>query len=240
MWKSFSYVVMFVGLLELSQAQRPSFAGARPPGGLSQKDKYHAAQNTVVENITGVDIVTRFGEDAVAQQTQTINLAYGAAQRPPMGVPLVLPISSYVPDVASIPPAPAPTPTRAPTPAAVDFANRFGGTDGPVNTPIAGIPNAPTARPIASAGTFATARPIASAGTFATARPIASVGVIRPVSNALPIDAHGDQDYVNHLSQLPADNQPFWFLNYQAIEALRNSSRPNVSALENRGSFFAG
>ncbi|EDW70989.2 uncharacterized protein [Drosophila virilis] len=220
MWKSISYVVMFLGLLELSRAQRPSFAGARPPGGLSQKDKYHAAQNTAVENITGVDIATRFGEDAVAQQSQTINLAYGAAQRPPMGVPLVLPISSYVPDVASI----APTATSA----AVDFANRVGGTDGAVNTPIAGIPNAPSARPIASVG------------SFATARPIASVGGIRPVPNALPIDAHGDQDYVNHLSQLPVDNQPFWFLNYQAIESLRNSSRPNVSALENRGSFFAG
>ncbi|XP_023173118.1 uncharacterized protein LOC111600967 [Drosophila hydei] len=203
MWKSLS-VLMVIGLLELSQAQRPSFAGLRPPGGLSQKDKYHAAQNTAVENITGVDIATRFGADAVAQQTQTVNLAYGASQKPPVGVPLVLPINSYVPD----------TPSNV-APATVDVANRFGGAaDAPANPP------------------FAT--------SGVSIRPTASVASTAPVANALPIDAHGDQNYVNYLSQLPVDNQPFWFLNYQAIEALRNSTRPNVSALETRGSFFAG
>ncbi|XP_034483243.1 uncharacterized protein LOC117788565 [Drosophila innubila] len=196
-------ILMLVALVELSQAQRPSFAGMRPPGGLNQKDKYLGTQNTAVENFSGLSIANRFGEESVAQQTPTINLPYGASQKPPIGVPLVLPISAYVPD-----PVPAvPTSTAS-------VANRFGGNDATV--PLSGDSFRPTVN-----------TPTLSAGS-----PV--------VSNALPIDAHGDRDYVNHLSTLPEDNRPFWFLNYQAIEALRNSTRPNVNALENRGSFFAG
>lgn len=211
MWKNLS-VLMLIGFIELAQAQRPSFAGARPPGGLSQKDKYNGAQNTAVENISGVDIATRFGSDAAPQQTQTINLAYGASQRPPVGVPLVFAVSSSEPVVAS-----------SAVPATVDVANRFGG--------VAAAAAAPSPPTVASTQTTATA---------SVASPPPTPSVVRPVANALPIDAHGDQNYVNYLSQLPQDNQPFWFLNYQAIEALRNSSRPNVGALETRGSFFAG
>ncbi|EDW19367.1 uncharacterized protein LOC6583217 [Drosophila mojavensis] len=206
MWKTLS-VLMLIGFIELAQAQRPSFAGARPPGGLSQKDKYNGAQNTAVENISGVDIATRFGSDAVPQQSQTVNLAYGASQKPPVGVPLVFAVSSNEPVVAS-----------SVVPATVDVANRFGG-----------------AAAAASAPSVASTQATASG-----ASPPPTPSVVRPVANALPIDAHGDQNYVNYLSQLPQDNQPFWFLNYQAIEALRNSSRPNVGALETRGSFFAG
>ncbi|TDG44072.1 hypothetical protein AWZ03_009497 [Drosophila navojoa] len=208
MWKRLS-VLMLIGLIELASAQRPSFAGARPPGGLSQKDKYNGAQNTAVENISGVDIATRFGSDAVPQQAQTVSLAYGAPQRPPVGVPLVFAVSSYEPVVAS-----------SVVPATVDVANRFGGGAAAASPPSVGSTQAP------------------ASGVSPPPSPTPSV--VRPVANALPIDAHGDENYVNYLSQLPQDNQPFWFLNYQAIEALRNSSRPNVGALETRGSFFAG
>ncbi|KAH8371438.1 hypothetical protein KR093_007497 [Drosophila rubida] len=195
---------MVVGLqlaVEVAQAQRPSFAGIRPPGGLNQKDKYLGTQNTAVENLSGVSVATRFGEEAVVQQVP-VNLPYGASQKPPVGVPLVLPVSSFVPNPTPV--AAASTPS-----ASVDVASRFGGSDSSATVPLS-----------------------SSAG-FA---PAAST----PVASALPIDARGDQDYVNHLNSLPEDQRPFWFINYQAIEALRNSSRPNVNAVESRGSFFAG
>lgn len=209
--------IIAMTLLESAQAQRPSFAGMRPPGGLSQKDKYLAPQNTAVENITGVDIATRFGEPSSPQQPSLVNLPFGAAQRPPMGVPLVLPTSGFVSD--SIQPAPSATP---------DVANRFGAPDSS-STVGSAIP--------ATSPTFAAASP-----TFSSSIPAASSP--NPVSSTtpsrLPVDAHGDQEWVNHLSSLPVENQPFWFVNYQAIEAHRNSSRPNVGALETRGSFFRG
>lgn len=39
----------------------------------------------------------------------------------------------------------------------------------------------------------------------------------------LPYDAYGDQFLVNRLSELPQDKQPFWLINYQAIEAQRGT-----------------
>ncbi|KAH8270310.1 hypothetical protein KR018_007610 [Drosophila ironensis] len=200
-------LVMALSLLAVSQAQRPAFSGLRPPGGLSQKDKYHATANTAVENITGVDIATRFGESSSPQQPNIINLAYGATQRPPIGVPLVLPTSGVVQ---------APVPSSA----VPDVANRFGAADATTST--ANTPILSAASPTASSAT-----PTAAGSTTAT-------------WTNLPVDAHGDREWVNHLSQLPVESQPFWFLNYQAIEAHRNSSRPNVGATETRGSFFRG
>ncbi|XP_022221107.2 translation initiation factor IF-2 [Drosophila obscura] len=216
-------VVMIATLLEVAQAQRPAFAGLRPPGGLSQKDKYHAPQNTAAENITGVDIVSRFGEPSPTQQTTIIDLPHGAVQRPPSGVPLVLPISAYVPD---------PQPSRPVVPAVV---NRFGEADASSPAPaIPAIPALPASSPAPTAGApiFTGSSPVSAASSPIPAASTSLVG--------LPIDAHGDQEYVNHLNSLPLENQPFWFINYQAIEALRNSSRPNVGALETRGSFFRG
>lgn len=37
----------------------------------------------------------------------------------------------------------------------------------------------------------------------------------------LPIEALGDRELVNRLSKLPVDQQPFWFINWQALEAMR-------------------
>ncbi|XP_052848348.1 uncharacterized protein LOC128259803 [Drosophila gunungcola] len=186
--------IITMTLLETIQAQRPSFAGLRPPGGLSQKDKYHATQNTAVENITGVSIASRFGEES-SQKPALINLPYGTPQKPPVGVPLVLPISTN--DLEGSP----------------TVANRFGAPD--------------STNPNASSTT-----------TGATTT--SSTTTVAPVLSELPVDAHGDREWVNYLSTLPVENQPFWFINYQAIEAHRNSSRPNVGALETRGSFFRG
>ncbi|CAK1586829.1 unnamed protein product [Parnassius mnemosyne] len=51
----------------------------------------------------------------------------------------------------------------------------------------------------------------------------------------LPIEALGDRDLVDRLSKLPLDKQPFWFINWQAIEANRQKPqtfplRPNPFA----------
>ncbi|KAJ0174721.1 hypothetical protein K1T71_009829 [Dendrolimus kikuchii] len=38
----------------------------------------------------------------------------------------------------------------------------------------------------------------------------------------LPIEANGDLDLIDRLSKLPIDQQPFWFINWQALEANRD------------------
>ncbi|XP_049876213.1 uncharacterized protein LOC126373899 [Pectinophora gossypiella] len=48
----------------------------------------------------------------------------------------------------------------------------------------------------------------------------------------LPVEALGDRDLVDRLSKLPIDQQPFWFINWQALEAQRKNpqtypQRPN-------------
>ncbi|CAH4030105.1 unnamed protein product [Pieris brassicae] len=49
----------------------------------------------------------------------------------------------------------------------------------------------------------------------------------------LPIEAKGDRDLVNRISKLPLDKQPFWYINWKALEANRQNpqkydQRPNV------------
>ncbi|XP_026321251.1 uncharacterized protein LOC113231239 [Hyposmocoma kahamanoa] len=39
----------------------------------------------------------------------------------------------------------------------------------------------------------------------------------------LPIEALGDKDLVDRLSKLPKDQQPFWLLNWQALEDMRKN-----------------
>ncbi|CAG5033210.1 unnamed protein product [Parnassius apollo] len=41
-----------------------------------------------------------------------------------------------------------------------------------------------------------------------------------------PIEARGDGSLINRLNQMPIDNRPFWYLNWQAYDALR--SRPQT------------
>ncbi|XP_055908103.1 uncharacterized protein LOC129942954 [Eupeodes corollae] len=57
-------------------------------------------------------------------------------------------------------------------------------------------------------------------------------------TSRLPLDAHGDQQLIDHLSRLPIDNQPFWFINYQAIEAHRNGSGNQFGPIASRSSFL--
>ncbi|CAH0720379.1 unnamed protein product, partial [Brenthis ino] len=58
----------------------------------------------------------------------------------------------------------------------------------------------------------------------------------------LPIEALGDRELVNRLGKLPEDKQPFWFLNWQALEEFRKQPqsfelRPSVF-VENSFSTF--
>ncbi|KAH8368531.1 hypothetical protein KR084_012742 [Drosophila pseudotakahashii] len=146
--------VITMAFLEIIQAQRPSYAGIRPPDGLNQKDKYLGTQNTAVENIFGAT-----GPSDSSFLRDIVELPYGAPQRPPSGVPVVFPSD----------------------------------TD-----------------------------------EFLTA------------ADRLPIDAQGDWDLVNRLRQLPVEQQPFWLINYKAIEDLRNGRNPNVGAWEFRPNSFGG
>lgn len=48
----------------------------------------------------------------------------------------------------------------------------------------------------------------------------------------LPIEAKGDRDLVERISKLPIDQQPFWYINWKALEEQRKNpqtyqERPN-------------
>jgi len=185
MYKKFEIAaIAYIALLTLANAQRPSYAGSRPSGGLNQKDKYHFTQNQ-----TGIG--NRFG-----QPDNITTIPFGTPQNPPMnGTPVVGPQPVYVP----LPPRQQDN----------DIVSRFGAPD-------------------ESTGN-------ASAGANATADGVNTTQQRLP----LPLDAHGDRQLVDQLSRIPVENRPFWFLNYQAIEAQRNGSGGNFAgAIESRGSFF--
>lgn len=62
---------------------------------------------------------------------------------------------------------------------------------------------------------------------------------VQSTTERLPHDAYGDQFAFNRLSQLPQERQPFWLLNYKAIEAHRGT--PGSPFLQNQmGGGFAG
>ncbi|KAK2585199.1 hypothetical protein KPH14_009906 [Odynerus spinipes] len=42
----------------------------------------------------------------------------------------------------------------------------------------------------------------------------------------LPVDALGDIDLINRIKTWPRDKQPFWFINWQQLEAHRNPNGP--------------
>ncbi|KPI98640.1 PREDICTED: uncharacterized protein LOC106126583 [Papilio xuthus] len=84
---------------------------------------------------------------------------------------------------------------------------------------------------------------------FAGSRPIGYPEVEKPSTTAdqlgnrfgegttqrLPLEAQGDRDLVDRLSKLPLDKQPFWLINWQALEAHRQQPqsypiRPNPFA----------
>lgn len=45
----------------------------------------------------------------------------------------------------------------------------------------------------------------------------------------VPVNANNDIYLVNYLASLPREKQPFWFINYQQLEAQRGQPSPGVS-----------
>lgn len=45
----------------------------------------------------------------------------------------------------------------------------------------------------------------------------------------IPVDARGDPELVNWLNTWPRENKPFWLLNYEKIEAMRNQGAAQSS-----------
>uniref|UniRef100_A0A1B0FFC0 Uncharacterized protein n=1 Tax=Glossina morsitans morsitans TaxID=37546 RepID=A0A1B0FFC0_GLOMM len=182
--------ILFIGLqVLLIEAQRPSFAGIRPPDGLNQLDKYilnSQANRDNNSNNNDDGIENRFGKVDVAIATNEI--PYGQTQKPPVGLPVVLaePVNTIL-----LPPRVSNN---------VAFSQRFGETN-----------------------------------SESTASTIASTTM-----QNLPLDAQGDQLLIDRLNRLPEDKRPFWLLNYQAIEAQRNSSAANVAGASRGRSPFAG
>lgn len=50
-----------------------------------------------------------------------------------------------------------------------------------------------------------------------------SFGESNGTTPRLPLEAQGDRELVERLSKLPIDKQPFWFINWQALEAQRQN-----------------
>lgn len=99
---------------------------------------------------------------------------------------------------------------------------------------------------VAQRGSYAGVRPIANGikGPF----PMQATGLNNRFGDddnsingpqRLPVDALGDVNLVNKLSQRPLSHQPFWLLNYQQIEAHRDNPNLSLSNLHNRGSFMS-
>lgn len=73
--------------------------------------------------------------------------------------------------------------------------------------------------------------------------PAFSTTTQRTIPFDLPVDAHGDIDLVNRIMTWPREKQPFWFINWQAIQAHRgdvNNTAQPAETQPNSRSFFAG
>ncbi|XP_055857088.1 uncharacterized protein LOC129919972 [Episyrphus balteatus] len=146
-------------------------------------------------------------------------------------------------------------PTQSPS-QAVELANRFGENSlekGATQRPPQGVPVViaePVFQPISNnevqpsltnknnpqKSTPSTFDISNRSGSVASTQGISTSTTIAP--SRLPFDAHGDQHLIDHLSRLPIDQQPFWFINYQAIEAHRNGSGNNFGPIASRSSFL--
>lgn len=140
-------------------------------------------------------------------------------------------------------------PTQSPE--TIELANRFGGENtlekGVIQKPPQGVPvvsaepiftpilNTPLTNISSTDASQQSANGISNRSGNPSEQTL-STSTTAPVR--LPYDAHGDQQLINHLNQLPIDKQPFWFINYQAIEAHRNGSGNNFGPIASRSSFL--
>lgn len=72
-------------------------------------------------------------------------------------------------------------------------------------------------------------------GDANTIPPVYRTSTIRTIQISLedlPVDAHGDIDLVNRIMTWPREKQPFWFINWQAIQAHRGDSKNMAQSTE--------
>lgn len=95
--------------------------------------------------------------------------------------------------------------------------------------------------PIGTGNTLLGNRIDSGDGGFAVAAAPPMSTTINPAD--LPVDAHGDIDLVNRIKTWPRDKQPFWYINWQAIQAHRgdvNNTAQPAQTQPNTRPFFAG
>ncbi|XP_023309422.2 uncharacterized protein LOC111691030 [Lucilia cuprina] len=146
------------------------------------------------------------------------------------------------------------------TPTNTDIQNRFGSADVPTvpnQIPFGQTQKPPVGYPVVFPESVYTAltRPsnnnnIGTSVVFEDRFGDDNTNTISPSSSSnpsssasqrpgVPLDAHGDQLLIDQLNRIPIDKRPFWFINYQAIEAQRNGTTNNFAgAQSSRGSFF--
>ncbi|GBP34753.1 hypothetical protein EVAR_25758_1 [Eumeta japonica] len=84
---------------------------------------------------------------------------------------------------------------------------------------------------------------IAQRPSFAGTRPIGYPEIEAPSlanrfgnDEPLPLEARGDADLVNRISQMPVDKQPFWYINRMHYDDLRKNPQtwqPNPNSFVN-------
>lgn len=113
-------------------------------------------------------------------------------------------------------------------------------TTGQVGQGFQGVQGAPTVSiPGATQSDLGNRIGEADGANAAPAAP--STTTINPLD--LPVDAHGDIDLVNRIMTWPREKWPFWFINWQAIQAHRgdaNNPAQPAQTQPNTRSFFAG
>ncbi|CAD7094170.1 unnamed protein product [Hermetia illucens] len=169
----------------------------RPPYAGSRpvgyKDRFRPRPTGAAASATSLnDIDNRFGEIA-----NNLDNSTNVTQRPPVGVEVVYgepsdPSNTNAQDQSNAASGNGQQPQQQEQ--GVNVVNRLGGSR---KSSIV-----PTATTISATPTIAPFR--------------------QTTLNHVPYDAHGDVFLVNLLNQRPVDQQPFWFVNYQAIEAHRN------------------
>lgn len=89
------------------------------------------------------------------------------------------------------------------------------------------------------AGTYDSFIPSTTTGNPNVANRNDLSGSEAPVTQRLPNQVNGDVGYYHYLLSLPKDQQPFWLINHQQIEA--HNSQPNIQISPvARKSHFAG
>lgn len=67
-----------------------------------------------------------------------------------------------------------------------------------------------------------------------------SVATGSTTTRRIPVQAMGDIDAYNLLSQRPIEQQPFWLINYQQIEAHKQQPQLQTGPVATRGHFAGG